>query len=95
MTLIQPPGMVRESSLLKNGPREMWQVTGAMYGLRESPKDWSVHRDRVMSQICWTGPTGDHRRLEPTGESHLWKVSSSEEKRPIAFVAWGIIPLSK
>ncbi len=67
MTLIQPPGMVRESGLLKNGPREMWQVTGAMYGLPESPKDWSVHGDRVMPQICWTSPirwslqVGTHR----------------------------------
>ena len=87
VTLIQPPGMmVRDSGLLKDGPREMWQVTGAMYGLLESPKDWSVHRDRVMSPICWTSSTGDLCRLEPTGESHLWKVSSSEERRPIAFV---------
>ena len=44
-TVITPPSILRESKILNKGNGERWLVTGALYGLVESPKDWAVYRD--------------------------------------------------
>ena len=54
-------------------------VKGALYGLVESPGDWAVYRDATCKTISWKGETGQHRRLAPTPEPHVWSIEEMEK----------------
>ena len=45
----------------------------------ESPKDWAVYRDATCKTISWKGETGQHRRLAPTPEPHVWSIEEMEK----------------
>ena len=73
-TIVSPPAILREAGVLSYGWAERWKVTGAMYGLVESPRDWADFRDGRLRQMSWKVPDGGRVQLLPTAESHLWKL---------------------
>ena len=77
LTAIAPPNVAR--GVLQYGEEERWIVTGALYGLVESPHDWSVHRDRKMRSLTWKFEESDFY-LQLTEEANLWKII--KEKKP-------------
>ena len=74
-TLVQPPRLLVELGLAQQG--EWWSVQGALYGLVESPKDWSVHRDQELPLLRWS-VDGVQYKLVQTEELHLWMVTPVE-----------------
>ena len=61
---------------------EAWLVTGAIYGLTQSPHDWGMHRDGMFRQFRWVCQ-GETLKLIETPERHLWRIiseSTQEEK---------------
>ena len=76
LTLVTPPAITKEAQVCG---QEWWLVKGALYGLVESPKDWAVYRDATCKTISWKGETGQHRRLAPTPEPHVWSIEEMEK----------------
>eukprot|EP00971_Amphidinium_carterae_P147727 2927941-Amphidinium_carterae.1 len=44
VVLVRPPSEVVKMGLVP--PSTLWRCTKAVYGLKESPKMWEVHRDK-------------------------------------------------
>ena len=76
LTLVTPPAITKEAQVCG---QEWWLVKGALYGLVESLKDWAVYRDATCKTISWKGETGQHRRLAPTPEPHVWSIEEMEK----------------
>ena len=51
VTLVDPPQFLRDLQVVAKD--ETWQVTGALYGFSESPRDWGLHRDRMLAKKRW------------------------------------------
>ncbi|CAE7249905.1 GIP [Symbiodinium sp. CCMP2592] len=74
--LLRPPKVLEEMGI--TSPDELWEVTRAIYGLRQSPRWWSMHRDKVLSQAVWNGPHGTTRLRQSTVESNLWSMVTDD-----------------
>ena len=53
IVLLQPPALMVKLGLAEVG--ELWQVEAALYGLRESPRQWGDHRDGWRHSVHWDG----------------------------------------
>ena len=53
---MRPPRLLVELGLCRDD--EIWMIDRALYGFRESPKWWSVHRDGVLAKARWTSSRG-------------------------------------
>ena len=85
-TVITPPAVWRDAGILRHGNAERWKVTGALYGLVESPKDWAIYRDAQLKRMSWSSEDGERFRMVPTPEAHLWKVCNASTGETRAFV---------
>eukprot|EP00434_Breviolum_minutum_P018336 symbB.v1.2.016177.t1/scaffold1227.1/size245474/4 len=72
VTIIDPPGVLVSMGVVPS--TESWRVTGAIYGLIQSPHDWGLHRDATFRELSWTCE-GEQLRLIETPERHLWKIT--------------------
>lgn len=77
VTVVSPPSIVKECQVLEFGSQEYWIFHGALYGLVESPADWSCHRDGTVRLITWNRGSKTYR-FAATPEAHLWKVIETE-----------------
>ena len=77
VTFTQPPTILQALDLVQ--PNELWRVDCALYGLQESPSDWSSHRDDQLRLLQWEDDMG-HYHLEETAEKHLWKVKDGKNQ---------------
>ena len=70
-TLIDPPMLLQKMGITR--PKEVWRVTGALYGLCESPYHWAVHRDGVLQGLSWEK---DQTRFsfQESEERNLWRI---------------------
>ena len=50
-TCISPPSVLRDAGVLQKGAGQKWLVTGALYGLVESPRDWATYRDSQLKRM--------------------------------------------
>ena len=66
ITVVQPPQILKEAEAM-GSREEQWLVTGALYGLIESPKDWGDFRNSKMEKMVWQSSHGK-MRLEKTPE---------------------------
>ena len=75
VTLVTPPRLLIDLGICNED--ELWEICGALYGLRESPADWGVHRDQELMQmkIHFEGKT---YKLVQTEEPHLWEVVDND-----------------
>ena len=87
ITIGMPPKIVTDMDLVPKGQR--WIIHQALYGLTESPGDWSAHRDGELSILEWS-MEDDIYKLEKTPERNVWrikkKVADSEGDRPLGFL---------
>ena len=51
-TLAKPPQLVVQLGIVP--PGTMWAAEGALYGLRESPEDWTCHRNQCLRKATWS-----------------------------------------
>ena len=54
-------------------------MSGALYGLRESPEDWSHHRNLIKLQDAVWLCNGGERHLEQSAESNIWYILDKED----------------
>ena len=66
-----PPKIVTDMNLVPHGQR--WIIHQALYGLTESPGDWSAHRDSELGGLQWS--MGDEEyMLKKTPERNVWRI---------------------
>ena len=71
VTLVKPPQLAVQLGIVP--PGTMWAAEGALYGLRESPEDWTCHRNQCLRKATWRCRE-QGRRLEQLAEANVWKV---------------------
>ena len=87
LVVVKPPRILVEAGIV--GPRELWRVQHALYGLRSSPADWAAYRNRLMRSFQWQHE-GVTLELRETPEPNLWKII---ERRPLdqeEGIHWGL-----
>ena len=75
VTIADPPALLKELNLCAKD--EVWKVQCALYGLTESPADWSAFRDVGLSEIKWHNGEEEFH-LKETPEKHVWKICNGE-----------------
>ena len=69
---VRPPKILIDLNIVS--PEEIWLVQRALYGFRESPRWWAIHRDQVLSTAEWSTPHGRVRLQQFTSESNIWAI---------------------
>ena len=83
VTLVDPPMLLQKMGVTR--PQEVWQIRGALYGLCESPRDWSIHRDQVLRALRWK--VGDtHHSFKETGERNLWRICDEKDSSTVGYL---------
>ena len=83
VTLVDPPMLLQKMGVTK--PQEVWQIRGALYGLCESPRDWSIHRDQVLRSLRWK--VGDtHHSFKESGERNLWRIFDEKDSSTVGYL---------
>ena len=87
LLVCKPPQLYVECGLAS--PGERWLISGAMYGLQESPRDWSCFRDSRMARQNELGSF----QLRRTPEPNLWQIiqlgdREEDEKAVGAMAVW-------
>ena len=77
LLVCKPPQLYVDCGLAS--PSERWLINGAMYGLQESPHDWSCFRDRCMARFAWKDELGSFQ-LRRTPEPNLWQIIQLGDK---------------
>ena len=89
--LVTPPGLLRRLSLAAE--HEVWRLVRALYELRESPRLWSSHRDRLLQSLRITLEDGEAYLCQTEAEQNLWRVLqvSPGEDSPDVCIAYVLI----
>ena len=83
VTLVDPPMLLQKMGVTR--PQEVWQIRGALYGLCESPRDWSIHRDQVLRALRWK--VGDtHHSFKESGERNLWRICDEKDSSTVGYL---------
>ena len=69
---MRPPKLLIEMGLCADD--ELWVIDRALYGFRESPKWWSIHRDEFLKSARWPSPYGEVRLEQFASEGNLWSM---------------------
>ena len=77
VTLVKPPQLVTQLGIVP--PGTMWAAEGALYGLRESPEDWTCHRNQCLRGATWSC-NGQTRRMEQLAEANGQCVENREPR---------------
>ena len=80
---INPPALLQKMGLTE--PGELWVLEKALYGLRESPRAWSMERDKILSTLTfeWEGGVA---WLEQCGsEPGVWRIKSGTMNERLKF----------
>ncbi|CAE7228630.1 RE1, partial [Symbiodinium sp. CCMP2456] len=73
----QPPRALVRAGLCH--PRELWEFTHAIYGLRESPRWWGEFRDTKMAQLNIVVGTRRIKLLQCRVESSWWRLVEDDK----------------
>ena len=72
LVAMRPPAVMIKMGWAQ--PGELWLIDKAMYGLRQSPRRWSDHRDRELQALVWE-TEGRRCHLEQcVAEPNLWRM---------------------
>ncbi|CAE7214926.1 GIP, partial [Symbiodinium sp. CCMP2456] len=69
---VRPPRLLVDLNICSSD--EVWMIDRALYGFRESPRWWSVHRDSVLSTANWTTEHGNLRLRQLASDSNVWSI---------------------
>eukprot|EP00971_Amphidinium_carterae_P097624 1931901-Amphidinium_carterae.2 len=64
-------------------PSTLWRCTKAVYGLKESPKMWETHRDKVLSDFSWTHSGQRYYLLQSYRHPSMWYIMKGKMKEKI------------
>ena len=70
--LLRPPKILEELGITESD--EIWEITRAVYGLRQSPRWWSTYRDNVLRQAEWESENGRIHLSQSPVETNLWLI---------------------
>ena len=73
IVLMQPPRVLERLGLVEVG--ELWLVERALYGLRESPRLWSDHRDGTLHGMEIQQGGRMLKLLPSFAEENLWLIN--------------------
>ena len=71
---LKPPALLVKLNFAKSD--EVWVAERAIYGLRQSPRSWSLHRDEVLRGLHLRG----YELRQAVSEPNLWIVESEDQK---------------
>ena len=71
---LNPPSLLLRLGYAKED--EVWIAEKAMYGLRQSPRSWSIYRDTTLQEMSIEGL----RLRQTTSEPNLWVVEDLDQK---------------
>ena len=74
MFALKPPSLLIRLGYARES--EAWIAEKAMYGLRQSPRSWSIYRDQVMSELKIPGVVITQAVAEP----NLWMLRTPEDE---------------
>ena len=66
LVIVKPPKILVEAGIV--GPKELWKVQHALYGLRSSPAEWASFRNKKLRTFQW------RLELRETTEPNIWKI---------------------
>ena len=76
VVIVRPPYILIEMGLLKNEHR--WRVVKALYGLRQAPKAWAVHRDKLLTSLEFSSGGESFVLRQSIADESLWYVFKKE-----------------
>ncbi|OLP80247.1 Copia protein [Symbiodinium microadriaticum] len=84
-TFLKPPAVLKQAGFAAEG--EFWEITGALYGMQESPADWASYRDETLPMIeVWH--QGKLHHLERSKfEPNMWLLRCSETSELLAVLS--------
>ena len=71
---LKPPALLVKLNFAKSD--EVWVAERAIYGLRQSPRSWSLHRDEVLRGLHLRG----YELRQAVSEPNLWIVESEDQR---------------
>ena len=75
-TLVRPAGLAVTLGCV--GELALWGVSGALYGLQESPGDWKECRDDGLRTNPWH-EKGRVMKFVQTAEANVWNIMRGDE----------------
>ena len=70
--LMKPPAILVSLGLCRRD--DYWAVTKALYGLRQSPRRWSVFRDQNMRTMEWKRGSDLFWLEQTVSDPNVWKI---------------------
>ena len=71
---LKPPSLLLRLGYAKED--EVWIAEKAMYGLRQSPRSWSLHRDKTLQELSIKGL----KLRQTTAEQNLWAIEDDSQQ---------------
>ncbi|CAE7216572.1 GIP, partial [Symbiodinium sp. CCMP2456] len=69
---VRPPKLLTDLGICTAD--EVWLIERALYGFRESPRWWSIHRDSILSTASWETEYGRMKLRQLSSESNIWSM---------------------
>ena len=84
-TFLRPPAVLKQAGFAAEG--EYWEITGALYGMQESPADWASYRDETLPtiDICCQGKTT--HLVRSNHEPNMWLLRCPETSEILAILS--------
>ena len=78
VVVLRPPKVLVTAGIISEGA--LYLIEKALYGLAESPQDWSAERDLRLRGLQWKGPGNRMFGLEQAKSDHsMWKIRGVED----------------
>ena len=75
--ILKPPSLLVRCGLVD--PQELWQATGAIYGLEESPAAWGKFRDSRLPKLEVQYEGVQYRLKQCASDQNLWMLVSHSD----------------
>ncbi|CAE7657146.1 RE2 [Symbiodinium sp. CCMP2592] len=76
IVVVRPPHILVEMGLL--GVTDRWRVVKALYGLRQAPKAWAVHRDKILKAFEFVYKGSRFVLKQAIADESLWYIIKAD-----------------
>ncbi|CAE7832119.1 RE2 [Symbiodinium sp. CCMP2592] len=76
IVVVRPPHILVEMGLL--GVTDRWRVVKALYGLRQAPKAWAVHRDKILKAFEFMYKGSRFVLKQAIADESLWYIIKAD-----------------
>ncbi|CAE7193732.1 RE1 [Symbiodinium natans] len=70
--IVRPPSILVEMGLMEE--RDRWRVVKALYGLRQAPRAWAVHRDKILTTFKFSSGDKFYVLRQSISDESFWYV---------------------